>query len=58
MSQTKTIDENNLHRAFEIGLILKGIFALLAFLSDSIECVVGEFDEHSSVLRGQPPKHS
>jgi uncharacterized membrane protein len=33
MSQTKTFDENNLHRAFELGLMLKGIFALLEILA-------------------------
>jgi uncharacterized membrane protein len=33
MSVSKAFDQNNLHRAFEIGLILKGIFALLEILA-------------------------
>jgi uncharacterized membrane protein len=33
MSLSKAFDENNLHRVFEISLILKGIFALLEILA-------------------------
>jgi uncharacterized membrane protein len=33
MRLTKALDEKNIHRAFELGLILKGIFALLEILA-------------------------
>jgi uncharacterized membrane protein len=33
MSPRQAFDANNLHRAFEIGLVLKGVFALLEILA-------------------------
>src|ERR1700674_4966331 len=46
MSQIKTFDENNLRRAFEIGLILKGIFALLEIFAG----IVAYFIEQNFLL--------
>ena len=33
MSLSKAFDEKNIHRVFEIGLVLKGVFALLEILA-------------------------
>ncbi|MDQ2954743.1 MAG: DUF2127 domain-containing protein [Pseudomonadota bacterium] len=42
MSPSKVFDEKNLHRAFEIGLILKGIFALLEILAGIVAYFISQ----------------
>ena len=42
MSLSKAFDEKNLHRAFEIGLILKGIFALLEILAGTVAYFISQ----------------
>ena len=42
MSLTKAFEEKNLHRAFEIGLILKGIFALLEIIAGIVAYFISQ----------------